>query len=85
MEIEDLTIPNKLKSNFDFGELITEFLEYKYSQMKQSNNDEEANKMSKWFYIPYKIVLIGQSLLSNKYIAQQFNNYSYFIRIIFHE
>ena len=73
MELEDLTIPTKLISNFDFGDLISEFIEYKYSQTKQSNNDEEISKMPKWFYIPYKVVLIGESFFSNKYIAQQFN------------
>ena len=74
MEHEDLHFPNKLINNFDFGEFISEFVEFKYSQMKKQteNNGEETNQTSKWFYIQYKIILIGQSFLGNKYVSQQF-------------
>ena len=73
MEHEDLTFPSKLISDYDFGDFISEFIEYKYSKNIIQNNTEEENQISKWFYIGYKIVLVGQSFLGNKYIAQQFN------------
>ena len=82
MENEDLTFPNKLISNFDFGDFITEFIEHKYSQMKKfSNDDEDSNQISKWFYIQYKIVLVGQSFLGNKYLSQQFNKKYPYLKI----
>ena len=73
MEHEDLTFPSKLISDYDFGDFMSEFIEYKYSKNIIQNNIEEENQISKWFYIGYKIVLVGQSFLGNKYIAQQFN------------
>ena len=82
MENEDLTFPNKLISNFDFGDFITEFIELKYSQMKRfSNTDEGSSQISKWFYIQYKIVLIGQSFLGNKYLSQHFNKKYPYLKI----
>ena len=62
MELEELII-----RNFNFGDFISEFIEYKYSQIKHSNNGEEINM--KWFYLPYNIVIIGQSFFSKKYIT----------------
>ena len=76
MEQDDLTLPSKYHNNFDFGDLISEFIEHKYSQQEQmTKNDkyEELNQMSKWFHIRYKISLVGKSFIFNKYIAQQIN------------
>ena len=76
MEHDDLTFPTKLINNFDFGEFITEFIDHKYSQIEKSNNnnnEEDKNQMTKWFYIQYKIALVGQSFIGNKYLAQHFN------------
>ena len=74
MENEDLTFPSKLINNFDFGDFISEFIEHKYSQLKKINNTvNNTNQISKWFYIQYKIVLIGQSFIGNKYTSQLFN------------
>ena len=74
MENEDLTFPAKLINNFDFGDFISEFIEHKYSQLKKINNTvNNTNQISKWFYIQYKIVLIGQSFIGNKYTSQLFN------------
>ena len=83
MENEDLTIPNKLISNYDFGDFITEFIEHKYSQMRKLSDDvnEDSNQISKWFYIQYKIVLVGQSFLGNKYLSQQFNKKYPYLKI----
>ena len=76
MEHEDLTFPTKLITNFDFGELIYEFIEYKYSQLDnliKNDINEKMNQISKWFYIKYKIAIAGKSFIFNKYIAQQIN------------
>ena len=76
MEHEDLTLPTKLINNFDFGELIYEFIEHKYSQLDnliKNDINEDTNQISKWFYIKYKIVIVGKSFIFNKYIAQQIN------------
>ena len=82
MENEDLTIPNKLISNYDFGDFITEFIEHKYSQMRKlSDVNEDSNQISKWFYIQYKIVLVGQSFIGNKYLSQQFNKKYPYLKI----
>ena len=35
----------------------------------------------KWFYIQYKIVLVGQSFLGNKYLSQQFNKKYPYLKI----
>ena len=82
MENEDLTIPNKLISNYDFGDFITEFIEHNYSQMRKlSDVNEDSNQISKWFYIQYKIVLVGQSFIGNKYLSQQFNKKYPYLKI----
>ena len=76
MEHDDLTFPTKILNNFDFGELIYEFIEYKYSQLDnliKNDINEEMNQGSKWFYIKYKIAIAGKSFIFNKYIAQQIN------------
>ena len=74
MEQEDLTLPSKILNNFDLGDLVLEYIESKYSNIPDSNIHKNSEKLSKWFYIPYKLSLIGPSLIGNKYVAQQVNN-----------
>ena len=76
MEHDDLTLPTKYLNDFDFGELIYEFIEHKYSQMEQlikNDDNEEKNQIAKWSHIKYKIAIAGKSFIFNKYIAQQIN------------
>ena len=73
IENDDITLPKKLISNSDFGGFISEYIESKFSSM-DNTIIKNSDKASKWFYIPYKLSLLGPAFIGNKYIGQQINN-----------
>ena len=69
-ENEDLTLPKNNINDFNYGDLILEIIENRYSNKKDITNNLEKN-LSKWNYIPYKISLIGYPFSGKKYISEK--------------
>ena len=70
-ENEDLTLPSNNIINYNYGDLILEIIENKYSNKKDANIEKN---ISKWNYIPYKICLIGYPFSGKKYISEKLIN-----------
>ena len=72
-ENTDLTLPKNNINDYNYGDLILEIAENRYSNKKESTNNIEKN-LSKWNYIPYKISLIGYPFCGKKSIAEKIIN-----------
>ena len=89
IELDDITIPNKLYDNYSLGNTILNLIENKYNE-NITQEKKEINIENKWNYIPYKISLIGYPLSGRKLLAANIikkypNMKIYSIRKIFRE
>ena len=72
-ENEDLTLPKENINDYNYGDLILDIIENRYSNKLDVNNNIEKN-ISKWEYIPYKISLIGYPFSGKKSISEKIVN-----------
>ena len=70
IENEDLTLPKNNIYDYNYGKLVMEIINNKYTVKKEAINNNE-NNISKWNYIPYKICLIGYPFSGRKHVSEK--------------
>ena len=68
-DLENFIFPMFNTENKEYGEIILELLDNKYSPKNKSNS---SNETGKWDHIGYKLSLIGLPFCGKKLVAQEF-------------
>ena len=69
-DLENLIFPKFNIENKEYGEIILELLDNKYSPKSKGN---ASNETGKWDHIGYKLALIGLPFCGKKFVAQELN------------
>ena len=75
LENEDLTLPESVPDNYNFGNLFQELLSHQNNKpINEITNNNSSSFNGKWDYIPYKISLIGYPLSGRKTLAKKISS-----------